>query len=151
MQCWGWCYPVLRSSTFAMNEAPEGSGIWLGHFAGVRPTNVIIAYGLGGRAVHVSGGAYAILTCCNIFGNEGGDYVGLIERDYGVNGNFSACPSFCHAEMGDFRLCDESPCLPGNHPDGYDCGLIGAWGEGCICGPTQTEPTTWGAIKAMYK
>ena len=24
-----------------------------------------------------------------------------------------------------------SPCLPGNHPDGYDCGLIGALGEGC--------------------
>jgi hypothetical protein len=41
--------------------------------------------------------------------------------------------------------------LPGNHPDGYECGLIGAWGEGCSCGPSETEPTTWGAIKAMYK
>ena len=49
------------------------------------------------------------------------------------------------------RLCDGSPCLPGNHPDGYDCGLIGAWGEGCSCGPNRRQPTTWGSIKSTYR
>jgi hypothetical protein len=41
--------------------------------------------------------------------------------------------------------------LPGNHPDGYDCGLIGALGQGCICGPSPTVGTTWGAIKSIYR
>ena len=33
---------------------------------------------------------------------------------------------FCDAENGDYTLDACSPCLPGNHPDGVDCGLIGA-------------------------
>ena len=91
------------------------------------------------------------LSCCDIYGNGEGDWVGCIADQLGVNGNFSACPSYCisgHLWPG---LCDESPCLPGNHPDGYDCGLIGAQGEGCSCGVSQTEPSTWGAIKSMYR
>ena len=30
-------------------------------------------------------------------------------------------------------------------------GLIGALEQGCVCGPTRGEPTTWGAIKSIYK
>jgi hypothetical protein len=92
-----------------------------------------------------------VLQCCDVYGNVGGDWVGCIADQLGVNGNFSACPSFCHAEMGDFHLCDQSPCAPGNHPDGYGCGLIGAWDVGCVCGPTGSKPTTWGAIKSIYR
>lgn len=36
------------------------------------------------------------------------------------------------------------------HPDGYDCGLIGALGEGCS-GPTAVEHTSWGGVKAMFR
>jgi hypothetical protein len=96
-------------------------------------------------------GGCAEVFCCDIYGNQEGDWVGCIAGQYGVNGNFSACPSFCSMDAWDFRLCNESPCLPGNHPDGYDCGLIGALGEGCACGPTETEPTTWSGIKAVYR
>ena len=92
-----------------------------------------------------------VLTCCDIYGNSGGDWTGCLAAQCGTNGNFSACPSFCNAAEGDFHLCDESPCAPCNHPDGYDCGLIGAWDVGCSCGPTPADPTTWGSIKAMYK
>ena len=91
------------------------------------------------------------LSCCDLFGNEDGDWVGGIADQYGIRGNFSACPSFCHIELGNAGICDESPCAPGNHPDGYDCGLIGAHDVGCECGPTNTEPTTWGAIKSIYR
>jgi hypothetical protein len=90
-------------------------------------------------------------ACSNFNGNSLGDWVGDWAYLNGIYGNFSACPSFCYALQGDFHLCDESPCLPGNHPYGYECGLIGAWGEGCSCGPTRTEPATWGAVKAMYR
>jgi hypothetical protein len=91
--------------------------------------------------------------CTNIYGNEGGDWVGGLADDLGENGNFSACPSFCYswAEPYDLHLCSGSPCLPGNHPDGVSCGLIGALGQGCDCGPSEAAPTTWGAIKAMYR
>jgi hypothetical protein len=91
------------------------------------------------------------LTCCDLYGNTGGNWVGPIAGQNRLNGNFSACPSFCHAASGDLHLCDQSPCAPGNHPDGCDCGLIGAWDVGCSCGPTAAEPTTWGAIKSTYR
>jgi hypothetical protein len=93
------------------------------------------------------------LYCTNIYGNEGGDWVDSLAVWLGVHGNFSADPAFCNPDISpyDLGLCQNSPCLPGNHPDGYDCGLVGALGEGCVCDPTSTRPSTWGAIKAMYR
>jgi hypothetical protein len=61
--------------------------------------------------------------------------------------NFSADPMFCAA--GNYYLHSDSPCAPGNHPDGIDCGLIGPLPVGC--GPVSTETRTWGSIKAMYR
>lgn len=97
----------------------------------------------------VMGGEVALL-CCNIYGNAPGDWIGCIADQYGVGGNISVGPSFCHPEIGDFQLCDESPCAPGNHPDSVDCGLIDAWGVGCVCGPSGAECSTWGGVKSLY-
>lgn len=150
----------IDNCTFYANHGTTGSGIitstwyvlpWA--FADVR--RCIIAYGTGGCGYYQPhwDPADPSLQCTNIYGNEGGDWVDSLAFRLGVDGNFSACPSFCNAivEPYDLSLCDGSPCLPGNHPDGYGCGLVGALGEGCICGPTRTEPSTWGAIKAMYR
>jgi hypothetical protein len=106
---------------------------------------------LRGGGAHGPHAGIPSLNCCDIFGNAGGDWVGCVTQQHGTNGNFSACPSFCHAAMGDFHLCDDSPCLRGNRPDGYDCHQIGAWGQGCGCGPSHTEVATWGAIKSVYR
>jgi len=65
-----------------------------------------------------------------------------------LGGNFSLDPLFCDPENGDYKLDCNSPCLPGNHPDGVDCGLIGALGQGC--GATAVEQTSWGRIKALF-
>jgi hypothetical protein len=92
-----------------------------------------------------------VLSCSNVFGNAGGDWIGALEGQYRVRGNISVCPSFCSLLQGDLRLCDESLCLPGMHPDDYACGLIGALGVGCACGPSATHPATWGGIKALYR
>jgi predicted outer membrane repeat protein len=90
------------------------------------------------------------LNCCDSFGNAGGDWVGTcVESQAGVNGNFSADPLFCDLEAGDLRLKSDSPCLPGQHPEGYDCGLIGAFGEGC--GVSATRPVSWGAVKSLFR
>ena len=125
--------------------------------------NTIIAYNTGcslicpyaGPGGTICGLFTRSVKCCDIYGNmmwgQSCDWPSCIAGFKNTNGNFSECPSFCAADLGDLHLCDGSPCLPGNHPTGYNCGLIGAWGQGCACGPSKTEPTTWGAIKAMFK
>ena len=66
-----------------------------------------------------------MFSCCDVHGNAGGDWVGCIADQDGINGNFSADPLCCNDEGGDFTLRSDSPCLPGRHPDGEDCGLGG--------------------------
>ena len=88
------------------------------------------------------------LDCSDIFGNVGYDWGGRIEDQLGTDGNFSEDPLFCDPVSNDFTLDCNSPCLPGNHPDGVDCGTIGAHGLGC--GATAVEETTWGRIKTQY-
>jgi hypothetical protein len=88
-------------------------------------------------------------SCSNLFGNAGGDWAGNIADQAHVAGNFSADPLFCDPERNDFSLDSQSPCLPGNHPDGADCGLIGALGEGCA--PVIVEQETWARIKSRYR
>lgn len=152
-------WPTVTNCTIAQNDARWGAGIhlWASYDVGhphIMIHNTVIALNTTGEAVGADGSldpVYPDVECCDIWGNEGGDYTGILEDYLGMWGNISECPSFCHAGLGDLSLCDQSPCLPGNHPDGYDCGLIGALGVGCTCGPTRTEPTTWGAIKAIYR
>jgi hypothetical protein len=72
------------------------------------------------------------VACCDLFGNRYGDL--LCGDDLG--GNIAADPLFCDASNGDFALDGQSPCLPGQHPDGDNCGLIGARGQGCGMAPT---------------
>lgn len=95
-----------------------------------------------------------LVSCSNFYGNACGDYVGCVAGWLGVDGNFSADPLFCDPTRDalDFTLATNSPCLPGNHPDGWSCNLIGARGEGCAPpGPTATGATSWGAIKAAFR
>ncbi|MBU1948356.1 MAG: hypothetical protein KJ927_06565 [Candidatus Eisenbacteria bacterium] len=63
------------------------------------------------------------------------------------NWNFNVDPQFCHAATGDFTVSDGSMCLPENHPEGMDCGLIGIYGPGC---PTPAKSTSWGRLKSIY-
>lgn len=107
--------------------------------------NTIIAYSVG-RAIYCPQGEAAFLTCCDLFGNAGGDWVGCVAGQNGQNGNISADPLFCDAPAGDLRLHTGSPCSP-EHAG--DCGLIGAWPVGC--GVTAVEAATWGAIKAGFR
>ena len=88
--------------------------------------------------------ASAAISCTNV--QSGWTYVPHFE---GVDGNFSADPLFCAPEQGDFTLSSQSPCLPGNHPDGVDCGVIGALGEGC--GPASIDAESWAGIKSRYR
>ena len=143
---------LIRNCTFYSNTGAAillPDRVTLGHLF---LENSIVT-GNGGSVVCSGSSLEPELACCNVYGNTGGDYVGCIAGQEDVYGNFCACPSFClaDAEPYDLHLCDGSPCLPGQHPDGNSCGLVGALGEGCSCGPTAAVSTTWGAIKSMYK
>jgi hypothetical protein len=89
---------------------------------------VIISGSVLGRAIHIHGESDATLTCCDLHGNEGGDWVGAVFDQYGIAGNISEDPLFCNPEEGDVSLHSDSPCAWSNNPE---CGYIGARPVGC--------------------
>jgi hypothetical protein len=111
--------------------------------------NTVIAFSSSGGAICCTTERDApVLTCCDLYGNSGGDWVDCVEDQYGINGNISEEPLFCDPENGDFTLQDCSPCAPFSLPN-PECDLIGAWPVGC--GGTPTARSTWGAVKVLFK
>jgi predicted outer membrane repeat protein len=115
----------------------------------------IIAFNFDGEGVYAADDeSVPTFICTDIYGNEGGDWVGRIADPDSSYGNFSNDPLFCDTtlvlpdETMDVEDC--SPCLPGNHPYGYCGSEIGYVSTGCACGEA-TEPATWGTIKSLYK
>jgi hypothetical protein len=136
---------TIAGCTVANNTGvPTGEGIDVAWESSIRVDRTIIAFQWG-ASMRCSASSEVAVGCCDIYGNEGGD--DLCGTDLG--GNFSLDPLFCDPDNGDYTLDGCSPCLPGNHPHGVDCGLIGALGQGC--GATAVEETTWGRIKSLYR
>jgi hypothetical protein len=133
---------TVRNCTFWDNASPDGT-IVAGHMR-FRIENSIIAADRIGPGV-ASYYDYAELSCCDVFGNAGGDWVGSIADQFGVDGNIGADPLFCDPENADFRLDRASPCAPPN----TECDLIGAWPV--ACGETPAPAATWGAIKSRFR
>ena len=116
--------------------APWWDGEWY-HPAPTIRNNLIV-----GNSYGIDNTSLAIEVYCNdVWDNDRGDYDGPITRPTDI----SADPLFCDSDGGDFRLDCNSPCLPS-----AECDLIGALEMGCG-GPSVTVPTTWGAIKSMYR
>jgi predicted outer membrane repeat protein len=136
----------FRNCTFAGNCSQWG-GTAIG--CGGTPVfdRVIIADGQwSAGSVHCGGSCYPEFECSNIFGNEGGDWLGCIADQFGINGNFSADPMFCDPDDDNFMLDVTSPCAPDNNSCGV---LIGAYPVGC--GASPVEATSWSRVKAMYR
>jgi hypothetical protein len=141
--------PTLVSCTFVGNQAPQAcGGIFCNDGSSLTIENTILAFNGDAQAIFCAGASEVMLTCSNIYGNEGGDWVGCIASQYGINGNISEDPLFCDPENGDFTIRSDSPCAPFSPPNA-ECDLIGAWPVGCEP-PTATLQTTWGQIKARF-
>jgi hypothetical protein len=112
----------------------------------------ILSFGLGGEAIGCDVLFPPQLYCCDIYGNEGGDWVGCIADQLGVNGNFSGDPLFCADgnPLGYYAVAEGSPCAPENNPT---CGLVGIRGTGCSLltvdtGGSGEFPTIQNALNA---
>jgi len=136
----------LRRVTVARNRARYGSGILCQDNTTVALERTIIAFGGEGAALRCEGNGRATAACCNLYGNEGGDWVGCIAGREDINGNISADPLFCPPGLEDLSLEATSPCAPFSEPN-PDCDLIGAWDVGC---GTPTVRTTWGGVKVLF-
>jgi hypothetical protein len=138
---------VFTNCTLVANSADAGSGFALSGPSATTIENTIVAFGAGGAAIQLPGTAVPVLTCCDLFGNEGGDWTGAIADQLDLAGNITADPQFCDLEAGDFTVHDSSPCAPATPPN-PECGLIGAWPVGC--GPIGVRSLSWSEVKARY-
>jgi hypothetical protein len=129
-----WCTnssPALFNCSFYDNQGYYGSVIECRDGSAPTLDNSIVAFNLStdeDPAVVCDGTSSVQVACCDVFGNNGGDYVGCLQGLLGLNGNISQDPLFCDPIEGDLRLRDDSPCAEENNPQ---CGQIGAWPAGC--------------------
>ena len=146
IDCFTYSTCEVRNTTFWANSASLGGGMRVG-VSDASLQNTIIAHGTSGEAIYCMEGDVA-LVCCDVFGNQGGDWVGCIAEQLNVNDNICSDPLFCYGENPDnpLALHADSPCSPSNSPCGA---LIGAIGVGCVSTPTST--VSWGVLKALYR
>lgn len=147
---------ALRQCTISHNEAGvdpsgdrQGGGIAINansfSTSSVTIEHCIVSNSTRGEAIFCDERSTATVSCTNIFGNAGGDWVGSIADQAGVNGNISADPLFCDIERGIWGLAQNSPCAPGASA----CGLIGALGVACTT--SDITELSWGKLKALYR
>lgn len=130
--------------TLANNQAPAGGGIQV-IWGGTATTTVaatLIAFNGAGEGLRWDGMGTLHLEHDDIFGNDGGDWIGPIAGQFGTNGNLDLDPLFCDAAAGDYTLDGLSPCLAVNNPSGV---RIGAHGWGCGATTAVDEQATIGA------
>jgi hypothetical protein len=138
-----WSAVTVTGCTFVRNNAWLGSSIaaWLGSLIVADAT--IIAFSALGRPVDCEDSTIWI-SCCDVYGNDVGDWIGCLAGHEGEDGNIRADPLFCDPEGADLRLEDGSPCLPTG-----DCDRMGAWPVGC--GSTPATVVSWGGLKSLFR
>jgi len=127
--------PLVEYCTIVYNACGingTGGGIAVEWFATPNISNSIVAFSAMGAGIFCDN-ATPVVSCSDIFNNEGGD--DLCGTDGG--GNFSSDPLLCGVPVGhkagtnEFKLTSDSPCAPGNHPGICNDQLVGALGTGC--------------------
>jgi hypothetical protein len=137
--------PVIENNTIDYAPGTDTRGIEVQGGTPVIRNNVISRVAAGISCY----GATPTIECNNVY-STAYPYHDECPDQTGISGNISVDPEFCGIwDSVDYRLQSDSPCAPGNHPDGYDCGQIGAKGVGCSTTPTQKS--SWGAVKALYR
>ncbi len=117
----------LSRMTIAGNNGP---GIFSP--TGGSHADLVLIAGNEGAAIEVADATGWTLSCCNLYGNAGGDWTGDLVSQSGLNGNVHLDPLFCQAAVGNFTLKANSPLAGENN---MECGQIGCFGTGCAAAP----------------
>jgi len=142
----------FRQSTFYANGADNGGAIMCGSSNTEAPQieSCIVSSSTRGGSIGFFW-CKPRIACSNFHGNIGGDWIGCIEDQLGVDGNISLDPEFCSTQPHEDRnwgLQADSPCAEENHPDGIGCGLMGAFDPSC--GETAVRVIAWGRLKDAF-
>ena len=139
---------LLSSCSFSHNLSSSISGsaeVWGGNTLSM--DKCIVAFDAEGTGVSCRYDGAATLTCCDLFGNSGGDWVGCVSEELGQQGNFWSDPLFCPEGVAPLlALHADSPCTPENSPCGE---LVGSIGVGC--GISPVHDSSWSRLKARYR
>ena len=142
----------VTSSTLAGNSAPTGGGIRHEQSGPLTLDRTVVAFSKRGEAVSGADTSRVVPTCCVLWGNAGGDWVGCLEGQEHVAGNVAADPLLCDLVAGIVTVSSpDSPCLPPNNSCGQ---LLGALPAGCGTGTAVREVferASWGRIKAAFR
>ncbi len=104
---------TITNCTISHNIGYSGLLVW---DSDVTLENSIISFGRSGHAVYYNGGSLTILYSV-FYRNDGGDWIGNIENQFGINGNISADPLFLDTLALDFHLQQGSPCIDSGNPE----------------------------------
>ena len=146
-ELWSGSITLSNCTITDFGPSPSGAVIWACDQSHLLFQNTIIAWDHAATTMEYDEICTVSLMCSDIYGNDGGDWVGGIAPQLGQDGNISLDPQFCSASPSedlDWSIHSESPCAPAQS----GCGLIGAGDVGC--GPTPTESRTWGGVKLLF-
>lgn len=124
---------LVTRCTVADNDGDFGSAVYLiGNNDDEEDTvldieSSILAFNTGSAAFSTRVNSWIEIGCSLVFGHDQGNQFPIGTVDLG--GNLETDPLFC--DRTNYLLRSDSPCLPGNHPDSADCGVIGAREVGC--------------------
>ncbi len=117
--------PTFINCTFVNSSAPAGAVAYLLASSSPSFENCIIVSATGGEVIDCSDDlSLPVFTCCDIFGNEGGDWIECFVDQLGSDGNISSDPLFCDRDDYDFRLQAGSPCAAANSGCGQQMGAL---------------------------
>jgi len=148
---------TIVGTTISDNCASRGGGIYVAGEGPIQGATTIERSIISFNKNYLpdSGGGNVVASCTDMFGNEGGDWVGCLAGQGDLRGNFTRDPRYCDRwptlcgigpDPGKYHLDTSSPCAP-EHSGG--CDLIGALPV--ACGATAVEEGTWGQIKARFQ
>ncbi|MFC1573326.1 right-handed parallel beta-helix repeat-containing protein [Candidatus Eisenbacteria bacterium] len=131
---------ILSSTIYGCHSSTSvACGIYLREDVTLDLERVIISHGTQGEAIASDGTGVVTTTCCDVYGNAGGDWIGPIAGQLGLNGNISEDPLYCDAPNGEYSIHANSPCAPFSEPN-PECDLVGAHMVGCGSDVTNEFP-----------
>ncbi len=118
----------IEGCTFVANEASQGEAMLMAN-SSLRLDSCIVAFNTGENtnslpiAADTFPNTLLAISCSNLYGNENGDWAGLVDSLETLYNNFSLDPQFCGRSVGNYLLQEDSPCRPELSPCGS---LVGA-------------------------